>query len=173
MDRKYAEEYEDKGFSLLEELNNDILRLQDLGRCPKAHTTDASGHSVVGEVNIEIKCRDMTLLEDLSTITACTKDGRTYSADTIFIETHKCGDMLLDYVCEGKIPLYVNFLNEYCIVYNLSRLKHRPKKVQRRIYSTLYDGFELSKRQELRVSDAYIYKKGNDGYKLVRRPSDE
>ena len=97
--------------------------------------------------------------------------GETYTADTLYIEAHKAGDLFLDYICDEKIPIYINFLNDdIVILYNLSRLKHRPTEVAKRIHSKLYQGFELAKREELSLEDAWIYKKENNVYKLIKRP---
>ena len=155
MNRDYAFKKEDEDYILLKDFNK-VLKLTELGKCPEKYTTDASGYTTDGRyLNIELKSRDI--------------DINTFSS--LFIEAHKAGDMLLDYVCEDKIPLYINFLNNgYVVLYNLSRLKHRPKKVFKKAYSKLYEGFELSKREELLVSDAWIYQKINNEYKLIHKP---
>ena len=170
MNTLFAEKKEAKDYILLEEFNS-FLGLKDLGRCPEKHTSDASGITSTCEIaNIELKSRNQTLTEDLI-ISGITKEGRSYTASTIFIEAHKAGDLLLDYICEGKIPLYINFLNDgYVVVYNLSRLRHRPKKIGKKIWSELYQGFELAKREELQLQDAYIYKLENNEYKLIQKP---
>lgn len=151
----FALKKEENDYILMEDFNK-VLKLRELGKCPQNDVTDCSGYTEDGRyVSIELKERNICI--------------DTY--DSIFIETHKCGDMLLDYVIEGKIPLYINFLNNgYVVLYNLARLRHRPKKVAKRIYSELYQGFELAKREELPLEDAFIYKKENDAYKLVRKP---
>ena len=155
MDKIYSREYEDNDYELLQDFNS-VLKLRDLGRCPENDSTDASGYTTDGRyLNIELKRRNI--------------DINRYK--TIYIESHKCGDMLLDYVVEKKIPLYVNFLSDgHVVVYNLAELKHRPNKVAKRIYSKLYEGFELAKREELQLDDAWIYQKTNNGYKLVHKP---
>lgn len=155
MDKEYVMTSELEDYELLQDFNK-VLKLNELGRCPDKYTTDASGYTTDGRyINVELKKRNI--------------DIDTFS--TIYIETHKVGDMLLDYVCEKKIPLYINFLSDgHVVVYNLAELKNRPKKVAKRIYSKLYEGFELAKREELRLDDAWIYQKNNDGYKLVHKP---
>lgn len=165
MNQIYARESEDKVYELLKHFNS-FLGLNNLGRYAEKHTTDASGTTADGKiVNIELKQRNLTVLKDL------TISGTNYTADTVYIESHKVADMLLDYVCYGMIPLYINFLNDgYVVVYNLSTLKHRPAKVAKIIYSKLYQGFEMAKREELILEDAYIYKRENNEYKLIHRP---
>lgn len=169
MDTNYADKKENDGYTLLSNFNK-LLKLNELGRTPQKTTYDASGYTSIGdEVEIEIKIRDFNVLNDM-TLSGNT-NGKSYTADTIYIESHKIADMLLDYVCDGKIPLYINFMNDgYIYVYNISKLKHRPQKQCKRIYSKLYQGFELGKRQALSLDDAYIYKNENDTYKLIRRP---
>lgn len=155
MNKEYGSTNEENDYKLLEEFNK-FLKLEDLGRCPSNAATDASGHTTDGRyVNIELKRRFI--------------DIGTYSS--IYLETHKCGDMLLDYVVDNKIPLYINFLDDgYVVTFNLAELKHRPKKVEKKIYSKLYDGFEIAKRVELLIEDAWVYQKINDSYKLLQKP---
>lgn len=165
MDKEYGNRQELEDFLLLEDFNS-VLKLNELGRCPQKHTTDASGYTTDGRLlNIEIKKRNMNLMNDFIL------SGKTYTADTLYIEAHKAGDLFLDYICNEKIPIYINFLNDdVVILYNLLRLKHRPTKVAKRIHSKLYEGFELAKREELSLEDAWIYKKENNVYKLIKRP---
>lgn len=167
MNTKFANTKENDCYEKLMDFN-DHLSLMDLGRCPEKHTTDASGITVDGRcLNIELKDRDLNLLEDF-TLSGNT-NGKTYHVDSIFIESHKIADMLLDYVVEGKVPIYINFINDDTVIlFNLSKLKHRPKKVSKRIWSELYNGFELAKRQCLNMDDAWIYKKITKKYTLIK-----
>lgn len=165
MNKEFANEKEKKDYQLLEDFNK-VLKLIEIGRCPEKHTTDASGYTTDGRlINIELKMRNMILTNNM------TLSAKTYTADTLYIEAHKTGDMLLDYVIDKQIPLYINFLQDGTVIlYNLSTLKHRPNKVSKRIYSELYQAFELAKREELRLEDAWIYKKENNEYKLIYKP---
>lgn len=155
MNKEYGSLMEDTDYGELVDFN-EVLKLKEIGRCPEKHTTDASGYTNDGRyMNIELKKRNIGI--------------NTFSS--IFIEAHKACDMLFDYITENKIPLYINFLNDgYVVVFNLSCLKHRPKKVFKKIYSELYEGFELAVRQKLDMKDAWIYKKENNAYKLVHKP---
>lgn len=169
MNKEFTLKKENEDYLLLEQFN-DYLNLKELGRCLEKHTTDASGYTTDGRfLNIELKKRNQTLIDN-NVLSGLTTDGKPYTASTIYIEAHKAGDMLIDYICEDKIPLYINFLNGYVVVFNLAQLKHRPNKVAKRIYSKLYEGFELAKREELRLEDAWIYKKENNAYKLIYKP---
>lgn len=169
MNRDYALETEKNDYLLLEHFNK-VLKLMELGKCPEKHTTDASGYTTDGRIaNIELKSRDLHFSG--MTLIGATSNNMPYTADTLYLEAHKAGDMLLDYVVDKKIPLYINFMkNGYVILFNLSTLKHRPKKVCKKIYSKLYQGFELAKREELQLKDAWIYQMINNEYKLIHKP---
>lgn len=168
IDRQYGWDFEDLGYSKLEELN-EKLRLENLGRTPKNWPSgDASGTSFIGDVNIEIKVRDLNIDPDTLTFTGHTGE-KQYTGNTLYIETHKIGDMLLDYVCDGKIPLYVNFLNDgYVVIYNLKNLKSRPNGVVKRIYSNLYKSYENARRIELPLTEAYIYRKEDKQWRTIK-----
>ena len=170
MNKDFALKKEEKDYLLMEDFNK-VLKLIELGKTPEKHTTDASGYTTDGRfINIELKEREQTLINLV--ISGRTTNGEAYTANTLYIESHKIADMLLDYVVDKKIPLYINFLNDgYVVLYNLSTLKHRPTTVTKKIYSKLYQGFELAKRQELQLEDAWIYRKGkNNEYKLIHKP---
>lgn len=167
MNTKFAQQKENDCYEKLMDFNAH-LSLIDLGRCPEKYHTDASGYTFDGRyLNIELKDRDMNLLDDFRL--SGETNGKSYYAEDLFIESHKIADMLLDYTVEGKVPLYINFINDNTIIlYNLATLKHRPKKVSKRIKSELYNGFELGKRQCLHMDDAWIYKKINGKYTLIK-----
>lgn len=169
MNKEYTLICEENDYILLEDFNK-LLKLNELGKCPQKHTTDASGYTTDGRyLNIELKKRNLALSG--LTLIGTSRDGKTYTANTIYIESHKVADLLLDYMCEDKIPIYLNFLNDgYVVLFNLSKLKHRPTKVAKRIWSELYQGFELAKRQELKLEDGWIYQRVNNGYKLIHKP---
>lgn len=154
MNEQYANTSEQQDYEKLQDLNR-LLKIRELGKRPDKDTTDASGYTQDGqEVNIELKTRNIGI--------------STYK--TIYIENHKVADMLLDYTIDHKIPLYINFLNDdYVVVFNLAKLRHRPRKVNKRIWSELYQAFEMAKREELRLEDAWIYQKQNDKYLLIKK----
>lgn len=170
MNRNYAYGEEKKGYEMLVDFNK-VLKLTELGKTPDDSHSDASGYTTDGRyLNIEIKRRNQILTPDLK-ISATTRFNKEYTGDTIYIETHKVGDLMLDYHILGYVPLYINFLQDgHVIVFNLTQLKTRPKETVKKIYSELYQTFELSKRQELPINESWIYKKNNDEYKLIYRP---
>lgn len=154
MNENYAITSEQQDYEKLRDFNK-LLKIRELGKRPDKDTTDASGYTQDGqELNIELKSRRVGI--------------NTYK--TIYIENHKVADMLLDYTIDNKIPLYINFLNDdYIVVFNLAKLRHRPRKTNKRIWSELYQAFEMAKREELRLEDAWIYQKQNDKYVLIKK----
>ena len=166
----YTLKQEENDYLLLVDFNQ-YLNLDKLGRTPSGYTTDASGYTKDGRyINIELKSRNQNLMDDL-TISGCTSTGKPYSGKTIYIELHKVGSMLLESVTMGHTPVYINFLNDDVVVlFNLLKLRHKYTTTTRRIWSELYQGFELAKRAELPLSDAFIYKKENNAYKVLYSP---
>lgn len=171
MNQDFAIEKENEGYEKMQHFNDRVLHINEFGRCPEKYRTDASGYTASMErINIEIKDRDLNLTDDMRLSGGC-KSG-IYQVDDCFIESHKAADMLFDYLCDGIIPLYVNFTaNDCVIVYNLSKLRKRPGTVVKRIYSNLYNGFELAKRQGLMLSDAWIWRRVGDNYELISKPN--
>lgn len=169
MDKYFAQEKEKNGFEKLLDFNSK-LHLQEVAQTPTGAYSDASGITAdLRLVNIENKIRNQVYIDNH--ISGLTKENKSYTANTIYIEAHKIADLLLDWVAEKKEPLYINYLNDdVVIVFNLSRLGHRPKKTHRRIFSKLYQSFEVADREELELADAYIYQKINGTYKLISRP---
>ena len=155
MNSEYGLKNEEKDYILLKEFNEKVLKLNKLGQTTKHHHSDASGLTKSGTyINLELKHRNINI--------------NTYP--TMYLESHKAADMLLDYVTLNYVPLYVNFLADgHVVVFNLAKLKHRPKTVCKYIKSELYEGFELAKRQELDMRDAFIYKLENNEYKLIQK----
>jgi hypothetical protein len=135
---------------------------------PQYYHTDATGRTEtkLGEerkFNLELKTRDVTL----------TKSGKfmgdKFNENTLYIESHKIADLLLDQVI-GYEGLYVNFLNNnVVIIFNVGKLKVRPKLEKKRIPSKGYQGFEMGFREGLHIKDAAIYKDN----KLVKRIGEE
>lgn len=151
----YFEEKEKEDFTELTKLNEDVFHLNNIGRTPQLHHTDASGLTKDGRViNIELKQRDFDM----------------YTYKTLYIDDHKCCNLLMDFVVLKYIPIYINFMtDDTAIVFNLSRLRKRPKITKQRTYSKGKQAYEYNDKQELYVEDAYIYKKDNKGnYKLIK-----
>lgn len=167
MDRTFFEESEEKCYEKFVEWQNQTKFFNEFGRVPKCHWSDASGITEDDFLfNIELKDRDQVLCRS-GNISGCTKvTNKTYKDNTIIIEGHKMADLLLDYINEGIIPLYMNFLhNDVVILYDLTKIKHPKKKRFTTIRSKGYGKMEADYRFELPLKDAAIFKAG----KLVKK----
>lgn len=161
MAETFVNRMENEDFKRFQDFN-EYLQLKNIGRCPEKYHADASGITKDGKVClVELKARKQ--LYDNGIISGCTLSGNSYTADTIYIESHKVADLILDWVCEGKEPIFANFLENAVIIFNLRKLTVRPKKVAKRIFSRLYNSFEVADREALDIKDAFIYQKTNEG----------
>lgn len=155
MNQQYADTNELNDFALLQDFNAK-LQIKELGKTPDKSSTDASGYTKDDQyLNIELKRRYA--------------DVNQYQ--TLIIEGHKYLSLLKGFVYSNKIPLYINFMNDgYIILFNLSKLSEEPTEKKYKIWSELYQGFEISSRYELPIKDAWIYKKDENGkYRLMQK----
>lgn len=161
MDKTFVNKMENEDFKRFQDFNK-YLKLTQIGRCPEKYHADASGITKDGKVClVELKARKQVY--DNGIISGCTLSGSSYTASTLYIESHKYADLMLDYICEGKEPIFANFLENAVVIFNLRKLTVRPKKIAKRIFSRLYNSFEIADREELSLSDAFIYTKNNEG----------
>lgn len=158
MDKKYFEYYEGLGWDMLHTFNHKRRIFNKLIKSKEKESYDASGSTHDRTFHIEIKVRTgMTLTED-NVLEAKTANGTAYTADTLYIESHKATDLLFDYIYTKDDPIYINFLSNCVVLFNLARLSGRPKKSDtKNIKSNGYQGFEMAKRQELKLYDAVIF----------------
>lgn len=172
MNRKYATDKEQTGYEKLLDFNQ-LLKLKDLQQTVEGDYRDATGITTTNQkVNIENKVRNQTLFyqDGKPYISGLTSSNSPYSADTIYIEAHKASDLLMDWITLDYIPLFVNYLRDnIVVVFNLSRLKQRPKSRHLRIYSSLYQSYEEADRLELSLNDAFIYKKDKNNKYLFQK----
>ena len=71
---------------------------------------------------------------------------------------------MLEYIINKREPLYVNILHDAIVIFNLNKLKHKPKMTIKNIKSQGYEHMQMQERRfELNLDDAVIYplKKGN------------
>ena len=168
MDKNYFEQKENENWKLLCDFNEHTHLFDEIGRMPQYYHTDATGQTTnkLGETrkfNLELKTRDVTLTQSGKFM------GDRFNENTLYIESHKVADLLLDQVI-GYEGLYVNFLNNNVVViFNVGKLKVRPKLEKKRIPSKGYQGFEMAFREGLHINDAAIYKDN----KLVKRIGEE
>jgi len=174
----FANTMEDEGYRRMTELN-DLFQLTDFGRTEKCHHSDASGYTTTGNwVDIEYKVRNQRLMSGDSGyyISGQSRNGGSYFVDNEFIEAHKIADLLLDYLyLPATEPIYVNFLEDgIAIVHNIAHLSKRPKTQAqaKKIDSRLYGAYEMAKRIELPLEEAYIYQVNGDGtIRVLSRPA--
>lgn len=173
MDKKYFDENEINDWELLEAFNEKTHIFTGLKQSEYKHHTDGTGYtdSAFGTryFNIELKYRNLNLLDD-GRISGATDKGE-FIDNTIFIESHKAADMLLDCI-NGLEPIYINFLSDgHIVIFNLNKLTKRPMKTGTlNIRSKGYNKFEVAKRQGLYLKDAAIY---NKDYKLIKRSGED
>ncbi len=174
MNKQYFENNELNDWDLFEQFNEVTEIFTHIKQAEVKHHTDGTGFTTngMGETryfNIELKYRNLNLLDD-GRISGATEKGE-FIDDTIFIESHKVADMLLDGI-NGLEPLYINFLADgHVVIFNLNKLTKRPKKTgTMNIKSKGYGKFEVAKREGLYLKDAAIYDKY---YKLVKKSGED
>lgn len=174
--KEYFDEKESNDFIKLTEFNNQVLHLEDFGATPYTHWTDASGYTATCRYfNIEVKDRNQDLFineQGEYFVKGTSQFGKEYYADNLYIEQHKVSSMMMDYICCGYEPIYINFLNDgVVVVYNLSRLNKRPATENKKIKSKGYNKMEIGTREGLFLSDATIFKKDeNNIYRIIQKP---
>lgn len=173
MNKEYFNETEKTDYELLEEFNNNTLHLSQLGQTPTKHHTDASGYTATSRYfNLELKQRNQEIRINENGefyIKGYKDDGTEYNCDGVYIEQHKVCSMLLDWICYGYEPIYINFLKNGIVVYNLSKLKKRPEPQRRKIQSRGYGKMEIGTRENLYLTDATIY---DNNFRLIKKPSE-
>lgn len=155
MEKFDVKEQEAIDFRLLQEFNEETFKLKHLGRRDgEANPIDASGLTEDDRViNIEIKSRDFSINK----------------YPTLMLETHKAYSLQDEYIKQGNIPLYVNFLNDdSVVVFNL--LKSSGYMERRKTHSRLYGNKEFQYKLFLPIKNGWIYKKDeNNNYKLMQK----
>lgn len=87
---------------------------------------------------------------------------------TILIESDKYANAMNDYLFDGREQLYINFFNDgYMLIWNLNKLRHKPKYSPWRLNSERY-GQVCEGRFELMIEDAAIYIITPSGIQLVK-----
>ena len=77
----------------------------------------------------------------------------------LMIEDYKYCELLQEYQFNGREPLYINFLHDAVVIFNLNKLKDKPKLRIMNIKSEGYDKVQYQERRYmLNLSDAVIYK---------------
>lgn len=168
--KEYFDTNEEQDLKRLIEFNEHVHIFEHIKPTEIKHYSDATGYSADRLFNIELKNRNQVLLNN-GKISGCTQNGKGYIDDDLFIEDHKIADLLVDYIAQGLEPLYINFLENAIVIFNLSKLTVRPKKhLNLKINSKGYRTMEFGNRQGLYIIDAAIY---DLNYNLIKRCGEE
>ena len=77
---------------------------------------------------------------------------------TLFIEDYKLAALMLEYIINKREPLYINFLHDAIVIFNLNKLSIKPKMTTKDIKSEGYEHIQKQERRfELNLKDAVIY----------------
>lgn len=162
MDKFNFKEREQQDYQKLVNLNNKHNFFTSIQHLEDGYHCDASGYTTnkLGETRefiIELKDRNLSVTED-NTLSGTSMNGHSYTADTVYIEASKMSDLLLEHIVKGYEPLYVNFLDNATIIFNLKNLKHLPKLERPQIHSNGYGWTARVPRYALSMRDAVIIK---------------
>lgn len=146
---EYFNSMEKYCFETLTKLNHDQEIWETLDQLPKFHCCDASGQTSKGcKCLIELKART----------------GDTSHFNDLFIESKKVAYLLLAYITEGFIPLYINYteckvgeLPKKIWVWRLDRLNRFKYIPSIRTWSSGYGKAENGERFSFGFDDATMY----------------
>lgn len=168
LDKKYFDTSEEQCWNLFKKFNDEKLHLSEVGRTEYCYDFDASGKSSIGDkISIELKVRNLVLLTGESLSVSGESRNGCFQTDSIFLEVHKLAEMAAANWVESFIPIYVNFLSNAVVVFNLLKMKNIGDE-KTRVESKGYKNFEICKRFTLPLSEAFIY--SNDNYTLIHKP---
>ena len=140
--KEYFDMNEKQDLQQLYEFNYEKHLFDSITPCKYSAQIDATAKYKNREFAVEIKHRLMP------------KD----KYKTIMIEDYKYLELMLEYQFNGKEPLYINFLNDCVVIFNLNKLKNKPKQKVLDIQSNGYDKLQkLERRYYLDINDAVIY----------------
>ena len=89
---------------------------------------------------------------------------------SIMIEDYKYLELMMEKQFNNREPLYINFLHDAVVIFNLSKLKDKPKLRIMNIKSEGYDKVQYQERRYmLDLSDAVIFKDN----KLIKKMGEE
>lgn len=147
--KEWYEGYEEKDYNLLTAATSGVLfsfieRGEPMG-------VDAYATASTRTFDIELKYRNI----------------KHNQYNTILIESDKYANALNNFIFDQKEQLYINFFEDgYMMIFNLLKLKHKPKYSPWRLKSENY-GQVVEGRFELSVKDAILYKINSNGIVLV------
>ena len=152
MNTRYFNDSEDKCWKSLNDLNQKKNYFKELTKSPSGSSWDASGITRDGRrAIIELKHRNAIL--DGNSVS-----GTNFHSDGLFIEIHKHSSLMLHWVVDGLIPLYINFLQDgNVVIFNLLKLTHYKEYNNLKVKSLGYEKMEMNaRRYNLFLDDATI-----------------
>ena len=154
MNKTYFQTNETNDLQLLYELNEHEHWFDSIHPTKEKSQIDAIAKHKNRRFGIELKRRYVQL--------------KTYK--TIMIEPYKYLELIFEYIFNGLEPLYINFLHDAVVIFNLNKIKHKPNFTVHNIKSQGYEVMQCSERRyHLDLRDAVIYKKENNEYKLIQK----
>ena len=154
MNKTYFQTNETNDLQLLYELNEHEHLFDSIHPTKEKSQIDAIAKHKNRRFGIELKRRYVQL--------------KTYK--TIMIEPYKYLELIFEYIFNGLEPLYINFLHDAVVIFNLNKIKHKPNFTVHNIKSQGYEVMQCSERRyHLDLRDAVIYKKENNEYKLIQK----
>lgn len=154
MNKTYFQANETNDLQLLYELNEHEHWFDSIQPTKEKSQIDAIAKHKNRRFGIELKRRYVQL--------------KTYK--TIMIEPYKYLELIFEYIFNGLEPLYINFLHDAVVIFNLNKIKHKPNFTIHNIKSQGYEVMQCSERRyHLDLRDAVIYKKENNEYKLIQQ----
>lgn len=162
---KFADKMEEWDFKVLQKLNEDAHIMIDLAQLPVKQCADASGVTALGsKLLIELKARSEDIL----------KYG------DLFIESKKVAYLLLKWLSEGFIPLYINFIGDTIgdypkkiIIFKMHKLTDWEFYPKVKTWTELYQKYEYNERFGLKIKDAAIYELVDGKYTLRKWSNDK
>ena len=140
--KDYFDKNEQQDLQMLYEFNAEKRLFDSIAPCKYAAQIDATAKRKNRQFAVEIKRRLIPVSR----------------YKTIMIEDYKYLELMLEYQFNGKEPLYINFCNDAVVIFNLNRLKSKPKQKVLDIQSNGYDKLQkLERRYYLDINDAVIY----------------
>ena len=140
----YFEMNEKNDLQMLNEFNYQTKLFQSIEPTEKKSQYDADGIKLGRRFAIELKHRYVSIDK----------------YNSMFIEDYKLAALMLEYILNGKEPLYICFLQGgVVLIYNLLKLTRMPILRIQNIKSEGYDKMQCSERRYLlSFDDAVIFK---------------
>lgn len=154
-DKEYFDRQELSCWQKLLAFNDHTHMFQSLTQGDYAAPWDASGICKGHKVLIEIKQRKVFLTDDFKLSSA------TFVANDLFLEDYKLAIMHCQSVVDDMIPVFINLLDDGCVViHNLNRITSYKKYTNLDIESKGYQSNQIrTNRIGLHINDAVIYDK--------------